>query len=308
MTHDDVLDDVLDGLRAAQKRLPSRLLYDRRGAELFEQICALDEYYPARTELALLGAHVAELADCLGPRVRVVEPGSGAGVKTRMLLGALAEPAGYVPIDISRDQLDATARALRDELSGLDVRPIHADFTAPLALPDLPAAARTLVFFPGSTLGNFEPADARAFLARLRELAGDGGALLLGTDSNHDASSLLPAYDDAAGVTAAFDRNVLAHVNATHDATFVPEQFAHRASWRAARACVEMQLVSERAQDVRVAGERIRFARGEAIVTERCYKHAPEALAGMLADAGWRVAEVAADACERIRLWLAFAS
>ncbi|HTR56530.1 MAG TPA: L-histidine N(alpha)-methyltransferase [Kofleriaceae bacterium] len=299
-------DDVLTGLRDAQKHLPCRLLYDERGAELFEQICALDEYYPSRTELALLAAHLPELGRLLGPRVRVIEPGSGAGVKTRMLLAVLDDPAGYVPIDISGAQLEANARALRAEFAGLDVQPIHGDFTAPLELPDTPAAARTLVFFPGSTLGNFEPAEARAFLVRLHALAGDHGALLLGTDSNQDASSLLRAYDDAAGVTAAFDLNVLAHVNRSYDATFALDEFAHRATWTAERTRVEMQLVSRREQDVRVAAETFRFTAGETIVTEHCYKHGPETLAAMLAVAGWRVAEVAIDARERIRLWLAF--
>jgi len=302
MSDDD--DDVLAGLRAARKHLPCRLLYDDRGSQLFEQICALDDYYPASTELELLATHLPAFARALGPRVRVVEPGSGAGVKTRMLLAQLAAPAGYVPIDINGEQLDANARALRRELPDCDVQPIHGDFTEPFALPAAPHADRTLVFFPGSTLGNFEPGDARAFLARLCDLAGPRGALLVGTDSNHEASSLLRAYDDSGGVTAAFDLNVLAHINRTHDATFELDAFAHRATWTAPR--VEMQLVSRREQDVRVADETFHFARGETIVTEHCYKHGPETIAAMLAVAGWRVAEVAIDARERIRLWLAF--
>jgi dimethylhistidine N-methyltransferase len=299
-------DDVLEGLRATQKHLPCRLLYDQRGAELFERICALDEYYPARTEIALLAAHLPAFAPLLGPRVRVIEPGSGAGVKTRMLLAMLDKPAGYVPIDISCEQLETNARALRQEFAGLVVHPVHGDFTVPLALPDVRATARTLVFFPGSTLGNFEPADAHAFLVRLHALAGVDGALLLGTDSNQDATSLARAYDDSDGVTAAFNKNVLAHVNRTHAATFALDDFVHRATWNASRSCVEMELVSRRLQNVRVANETFRFGRGEPIVTERCYKHGPDTLAAMLAAAGWRVAEVATDACKRIRLWLAF--
>jgi dimethylhistidine N-methyltransferase len=299
-------DDVLDGLRATPKHLPCRLLYDQRGAELFEQICSLDEYYPARTELALLASQLPSVALALGPRVRIVEPGSGAGVKTRMLLAALDEPAGYVPIDISAEQLETNARALRAEFPGLSVHPVHADFTTRFALPDVLGTSRTLVFFPGSTLGNFEPEDARAFLVRLHRVAGKGGALLLGTDSNQDATSLLRAYDDREGVTAAFNKNVLAHLNRSHDATFALDDFAHRALWNAPRSCVEMQLVSRRAQAVRVAAETFDFSRGEPIVTEHCYKHGADTLAAMLAGAGWRVAAVATDARERIRLWLAF--
>ena len=302
-------DDVLAGLRAPHKHLPCRLLYDQRGAELFEQICTLDDYYPTRTELALLAAHLPALSRTIGPRACVIEPGSGAGRKTRMLLAALDAPAGYVPIDISGEQLELTAHTLRAEWPGLDVQPVHADYLQPLVLPARPAGAeRTVVFFPGSTLGNFEPADALAFLARLHALAGPDGALLLGTDSNQDPDSLLRAYDDREGITAAFDLNVLAHLNRTHAATFELDRFVHRAYWNASRSRVEMHLVSRCAQEVRVAGEAFRFARGEAIVTEHCYKHRPEVLAAMLAHAGWRIGEIAVDAEGRIRIWLADAA
>jgi L-histidine Nalpha-methyltransferase len=299
-------DDVLDGLRVARKHLPCRLLYDAHGAELFERICTLEDYYPTRSELALLEAHLPAIATAVGPRARVLEPGSGAGVKTRMLLRALAAPVGYLPIDISREQLDDNARALRAEFPGLEVQPVCADYTGPLELP-APArpAARTLAFFPGSTIGNFEPDAARAFLARLRELAGPGGLLLLGADSNTDRDSLERAYDDREGVTAAFDRNVLAHVNRTHAATFDPDAFAHRAVWNAARSRIEMHLVSLRRQTVQVAGAPIHFDRGEPIVTEHCYKHPRPAVAALLAAAGWSVLRTNADPHARMHLWLA---
>src|SRR5262245_20739281 len=159
-------DDVIAGLRAPQKHLPCRLLYDARGAALFEQICTLDDYYPTRSELALLEAHLPAIAATVGPRARVIEPGSGAGIKTRMLLRTLEDPAGYVPIDISPEQREDTARALRAELPGLEVQPMFGDYTRPLALPPpVRPAARTLAFFPGSTIGNFEPDCAQAFLA-----------------------------------------------------------------------------------------------------------------------------------------------
>jgi L-histidine N-alpha-methyltransferase len=299
-------DDVIDGLRAPRKHLPCRLLYDARGAALFEQICTLEDYYPTRHELALLEAHLPAITAAVGPAARVIEPGSGAGTKTRMLLGALDRPVGYLPIDISREQLDDTARALGAEFPDLEVQPVCGDYTGPLELPPLArAAARTLAFFPGSTIGNFEPDAARAFLARLRDLAGPGGMLLLGADSNNDHDSLERAYDDREGVTAAFDRNVLAHVNRTHAATFDLGAFTHRAVWNAARSRIEMHLVSLRRQTVVVAGEPFQLERGEPIVTEHCYKHPRPVLAAMLAAAGWRVLRADADPLARMHLWLA---
>ena len=298
-------DDVLAGLRAPHKHLPCKLLYDARGAELFEQICALDEYYPYRSELALLERHLPAIAAAIGPAARVIEPGSGAGRKTRMLLAALDRPASYVPIDVSAEQLAATARDLGAALPGLEVLPIAADYIQPLELPPpAPGTGRTLVFFPGSTIGNFEPDDARRFLARLAELAGPGAAIVLGADSNHDADELLRAYDDAQGVTAAFDLNVLAHLNHSRAATFDLTAFLHRAVWDPARARVEMHLVSRRRQVVRVAGEVIRFERGEGIVTEHCCKHPPAVLASLLDSAGWKLRQVFADPHGRMRLWL----
>jgi len=299
-------DDVLGGLRASNKHLPCRLLYDARGADLFEQICQLDEYYPYRTELALLRGHLPAIAAAVGPEACVIEPGSGAGDKTRMLLAALDRPAAYIPIDVSGDQLAATAAQLVAEFPGLEVLPVCGDYLAPLELPRPSRhAGRTIVFFPGSTIGNFEPGDARAFLVRLATLAGEGAMLLLGADSTADPEVLLRAYDDGDGVTAAFDLNVLEHVNRTHSARFDLAAFMHRAVWDAARSRIEMHLVSRRNQVVEVAGELFRFERGEAIVTEHCYKHPPAVLASLLADAGWRGREVFADADGRMRLWLA---
>jgi L-histidine Nalpha-methyltransferase len=304
-----VVDDIVEGLRAWPKRLPCRLLYDAHGAELFERICTVAEYYPTRDELDLLSTHLPEIASVLGARGRVIEPGSGAGVKTRMLLTALESPAQYVPIDVSGEQLAATARDLRDAFPALDVRPLHGDYMQPLALPaSLPGTRFTLAFFPGSTLGNFEPGEAREFLTRLRTMTGDRGALLLGTDSNQDGDSLVAAYDDTEGVTAAFDLNVLAHVNRIRTATFEPSSFVHRAVWDAVHHRVEMQLVSARAQHVTVADERFELAAGEPIVTEHCYKHTPAVIAAMLAGAGWHVVSVYVGRNERMRLWLAVAA
>jgi L-histidine Nalpha-methyltransferase len=297
-------DEVLAGLRAPRKHLPCKLLYDARGAELFEQICTLDEYYPYRSELALLDEHLPAIAAAIGPAARVIEPGSGAGQKTRMLLRALDRPALYVPIDVSAEQLATTAHELHAAFADLEVAPIAADYTSAIELPIAPPGGRSLVFFPGSTIGNFEPDDARAFLARFAALAGPGASIVLGTDSNRDPDELLRAYDDAQGVTAAFDLNILAHLNRSHAATFDPGAFLHRSVWDPARSRIEMHLVSRRRQTVQVAGEAIRFERGEAIVTEHCYKHPPEVLAALLAGAGWRVRRVFADPRGRMRLWL----
>jgi len=295
-------DDVLCGLRAPRKTLPCRLLYDARGAELFERICTLDEYYLTRSEVALLAEQLPAFARTIGPGVRVIEPGSGEGIKTRMLLSALDAPAGYVPIDVSSEQLERTAESLRAEFPGLEVAPVCADYTTPFQLP---AHERSLVFFPGSTIGNFEPEAATNFLARFRGLAGPRGMLLLGADCNRDCDSLLRAYDDREGVTAEFDLNMLAHLNHSRGTDFDLDAFMHRAVWNAARSRVEMHLVSKRRQSVRLGDEVIHFERGEPIVTEHCYKHSASALATILADAGWEVARVACDSRERMHLWLA---
>src|SRR5262245_11527378 len=274
----DVLtgDDILARLRAPRKYLPCKLLYDARGAELFEQICTLDEYYLYRSELALLEQHLPEIAAAVGPAARVIEPGSGAGRKTRMLLTALEQPAVYIPIDVSAEQLATTARELRTAYHGLEVLPIAGDYTQRLVLPRARHAGRSLVFFPGSTIGNFEPEDAASFLARFALLAGAGASIVLGADSNDNPDELVRAYDDAQGVTAAFDLNVLAHVNRTHAATFDLGAFMHRAVWNAAHHRIEMHLVSRRRQIVEVRGEPIQLERGEPIITEYCYKHPPD--------------------------------
>ena len=298
-------DDILARLRAPRKYLPCKLLYDARGADLFEQICTLDEYYPYRSELALLEEHLPAIAAAVGPAARVIEPGSGAGRKTRMLLSALERPAVYIPIDVSAAQLTATARDLGAAFAGLEVLPIAGDYTQPLVLPPARHAGRSLVFFPGSTIGNFEPDDAARFLARFAMLAGSDASIVLGADSNDNPDELVRAYDDAQGVTAAFDLNVLAHLNHTHAATFDLGAFMHRAVWDAGHHRVEMHLVSRRRQVVEVRGERIQLERGEPIITEYCYKHPPATIAALLEGSGWRVRHAFPDPHDRMRLWLA---
>ena len=298
--------DVISGLRAPIKTLPVRLLYDARGAELFEQITAVKDYYLTRAELALLEATLPRIAERVGPNARVIEPGSGAGRKTRLLLRALAAPATYVPIDVAEDQLAGTATTLSHAFPGLEVLPVLGDYTNALAMPtSAKQFDQTLAFFPGSTIGNFEPSEAKAFLSRLGQMAGPGSMLLLGADGNAQRDELLRAYDDSEGVTAAFDLNVLEHLNSTHGASFDLDQFMHRAVWNAAKSRIEMHLVSKKAQTVTVWNEAVTFARGEPIVTEHCYKHSPAALEAMLRAAGWKVVETFVDPDQRMRLWLA---
>ncbi|HEY8508811.1 MAG TPA: L-histidine N(alpha)-methyltransferase, partial [Steroidobacteraceae bacterium] len=259
---------LLEGLRARPKRISSTFLYDARGSQLFDLICEQPEYYPTRTETAILEAHAESIARTVGPRARLVELGSGASVKTRILLDQLPDLAAYVPVDISRTHLlDAASRIARAYRS-LQVQPVCADFTLPFVLPKTRrAVARTVVFFPGSTIGNFDHDDAVELLASMREIAGPGGGAIVGIDLVKDVPTLIRAYDDAAGVTAAFNLNLLARLNREFGADFDLSGFAHDAVWNARERRIEMHLVSVREQVVQVAGERFGLAAGERIIT-----------------------------------------
>ncbi|MDB4885788.1 MAG: methyltransferase [Gemmatimonadetes bacterium] len=294
-----MLAEVLQGLQASQKTLPPKLFYDATGAELFERICLQPEYYPTRTELAILQAHASEIARLAGPRCALVEYGSGAGVKVRLLLDALEDPVAYVPIDISREQLARVARDLADDYPGVAIVPVAADYTTRISLPPLPAGARRLAFFPGSTIGNFHPTEAAAFLWRVRRTVGPAGALVLGVDRRKDARVLDAAYDDAAGVTAAFNRNILTRLNRELGATFDVERFAHRASFNEASSRVEMHLVSLAEQRVDVAGTTIRFGLGETIWTESSYKYDAQRLEELVSAAGFRIEREWTDDAQR---------
>ncbi len=298
-------DDVLDGLRARTKRLPVRLLYDTHGADLFERITGLDEYYPTRTELRLLDAHLPAIAQEVGVAARIVEPGSGASIKTKRLLRALDRPASYVGIDVAAEMLAHAEKMLRAEFRDLDVHTIAGDFTKPFKLP-MPRRpiGKTLVFFPGSTIGNFEPNAAVEFLGGLQRIAGRNARLLIGADGTRDREALLHAYDDHEGVTAAFNKNVLAHLNHTRGTTFDLDLFAHRAVWNEPKSRIEMHLVSQCDQEVDVGGERITFAKGEPIITEYSYKHTLHAMRALLMAAGWQVRAVYTGTEQPMRLWL----
>lgn len=282
--------DVIEGLGAERKWLSCKYLYDARGAELFEEICELEEYYPTRAEIEIMRRHARAMASRLGPRAALIEPGSGAGVKTRLLLEALEEPAAYVPIDISGEQLERTALQLSREFPQLSVWPVHADFAADVKLPEIDGKRR-VVYFPGSTIGNFEPEAAAKFLRHLGEMAGEGGALLIGVDLKNDRAVLEAAYNDGRGVTAEFNRNLLRRINRELGGDFEPRGFAHRAVYDAARGRVEMRLVSRGNQRAKVGGREFAFSAGEWILTESCYKFAPAEFEALLLRGGWQARE-----------------
>ncbi|PWG64837.1 L-histidine N(alpha)-methyltransferase [Spiribacter halobius] len=287
-TEDAFRRDVLEGLARSPKRIPSAWLYDQRGSELFEEITRLPEYYPTRTELAILDGNMEEIAEAIGPEALVVELGSGSSRKTGPLLAALSRPAGYVPVDISEEYLHEAARSLQGAFPELTVQPVVADFTADFGLPDgLPAHRRRAGFFPGSTLGNLDDEAAGALLARCRRLLGADGCLVLGLDLDKPASVLIPAYDDAAGVTAEFNRNLLRRINRELGGDFDPEAFRHEARYADDPPRVEMHLIAERPQTVTVAGERFRFEAGESLHTETSHKYTRDGFAALAAAGGW---------------------
>jgi dimethylhistidine N-methyltransferase len=290
------LEDALAGLGAAPKTLPCKYFYDAEGSKLFEQICELPEYYPTRTELSILRAHAGEMAACLGAGALLVEYGSGSSTKTRLLLDRLVRPAAYVPIDVSREHLHASALALRIDYPELEVLPLCADFTARVRLPRARRSPRRrAVYFPGSTIGNFEPAGAVALMAGVARLVGPRGGFLVGVDLRKEPRVLERAYDDAAGVTAAFNRNLLVRMNRELDADFDLGRFAHRAVWAPAAGRIEMHLVSEADQLVQVGGVPIRFARGETICTEHSHKYTLPGFASLARRAGLAVRRVWTD-------------
>jgi dimethylhistidine N-methyltransferase len=285
---------VLEGLRQRPKRISPVWFYDERGSCLFDEICELREYYLTRVELGILNRFLPEIAARLGPELCVIEPGSGSGTKTRMLLEALPRPAAYVPVDVACEHLDAAAARLRLAHPRLHVHPICADFTAPFTIPEGPAFDNRLIYFPGSTIGNFDRHETVSLLGNLRQIA-RGGSMLIGVDMVKDPSVLLAAYDDASGVTAAFNRNALVHLNRRLGTDFDPAAFAHRAVWNAVESRIEMHLVSRRRQLVRVGDEFVSLTRGEAIVSEYSHKYTLAGFAAQARAAGWSVWQIWTD-------------
>jgi len=294
--------EVLQGLAADQRTLPPKLFYDERGAGLFEAICQQPEYYLTRTELEILSRRAGEIGALAGPDAMLIEYGSGAGRKVRTLLDAMVRPGGYVPVDISQKQLVDVAAALRRDYPTLPVRPLCADYTRPFAVPDM-GRGRRIAFFPGSSIGNFHPAEAIAFLTRVRHTVGEHGALVLGVDRRKNREVLDAAYNDAAGVTADFNRNILRRLNRDLDATFDEERFAHRAFYNAAAGRIEMHLVATESHEVSVAGRRVFFEAGETIWTESSYKYGRNDLEALVRAAGFEISRLWSD--RRKRFWVA---
>lgn len=321
---DNLLHDAIKGLQQTPRQLPCKYFYDRKGAELFEQICELPEYYPTRTELSIMQDHADEMADLIGTHARIVEYGSGEGLKTRLLLDALVpamSPAAYIPIDISKQQLQTVAAQLKQTYPELPILPLCADYTTAFDLPEpvsatgaadetinneatnevtnqatQPAYAKTVVYFPGSTIGNFPPEQAGAFLRNMLHSIGTDkpAGLLIGVDLKKTSKILEAAYNDQAGVTAAFNLNLLTRLNNECGANFVVEDFAHKALFNQASGAVEMHLVSKSQQTVQLNGNQFEFTAGDSIHTENSFKYTLDEFAALAASAGW----------QRQQLWL----
>ncbi|KZE17789.1 MULTISPECIES: L-histidine N(alpha)-methyltransferase [Sphingomonas] len=278
--------DVLAGLSLSQKAIPARWFYDRKGSELFEDITALPEYYPTRAETAILKTICPELVGAVGDGVAVVEFGSGSSVKTPILLNCI-EPAAYVPIDISGDFLRSSAATLSGQFPGLPVLPVEADFMHPVPLPDAVADMPKLGFFPGSTIGNMEPLAAGTLLRAMRDWLGEGAMLLIGIDRVKDEDTLVAAYDDAAGVTAAFNLNLLDRINRELAGTVPVDAFAHEARWNDDAARIEMHLRATRDVGFTVDGRSFAMRAGETIHTENSHKYGDRDARLLLRSGGW---------------------
>jgi dimethylhistidine N-methyltransferase len=279
-------DDVLDGLSQHPKRLSPKYFYDAAGSELFEQITLLPEYYPTRTELSILRDRGGAISAILPKGAALVEFGAGATTKVRLLLNQCALGA-YVPVDISGDFLKAQADALRQDLPDLAIHPVAADFTAPFALPEAVTGMPKVGFFPGSTLGNFEPHEACSFLRSAREILGHAAQMVIGVDLEKDERVLYDAYNDKAGVTARFNLNVLHRINRELGGNFDLSAFTHRAIYNRDRHRIEMHLIGRRAQTVRVLGRSFSFRAGESIHTESSYKYSLERFTALARGSGW---------------------
>jgi dimethylhistidine N-methyltransferase len=293
--------DVIAGLTARPKRLPPKYFYDEAGAQLFEEITALPEYYPTRCELAILRERAGEIARFFPPGAALVEFGSGSSRKVRILLAAAPTIAAYVPVDISSQMLLQEAHELGRDHPDLAVLPVAADFTQPFTLPAAVAERPRTGFFPGSTIGNFEPHEACGFLRHAGRMLGPGSHLIIGVDLVKEASLLHAAYNDAAGVTARFNLNLLTRINRELDGDFELAAFSHKAFYNSVRQRIEMHLVSKHRQRVRVAGRAIEFRAGESIHTENSYKYTLEAFAALARGSGWTPVAAWTDAPGRLR-------
>jgi dimethylhistidine N-methyltransferase len=283
-----LLSDVITGLSSEPRALACKYFYDERGSALFQKICELPEYYITRTEIDILDRHRAEIASQLGPDVELIGLGTGAGTKTRILIEALEKPAAYIPVDISEKQLRKSTALFRRVFRSLEILPVCADYLQPVVIPSpRHKAARNVVYFPGSTIGNFEPGEALEFLRRIAKVSGRGGGLLIGVDLQKDQNVIEAAYNDSAGVTAEFNLNLLAHINRETGANFDLSRWQHRAVYNSKAGRIEMYLISTIDQTVRIQDRQFRFRAGEKILTEHSYKHTPEGFIALARQAGF---------------------
>ena len=292
----EILAVARHGLALKPKRLPSWLFYDERGSALFEQICEQPEYYLTRCEVALMSEHAGSMADSLGTEVRLVEYGSGSGLKTRLLLGHLDRPVCYVPVEISPEPLRESVQRLAAEFPHVPLQPLCADFTRPLRLPIPPRAPRrTVLYFPGSTIGNFEAREAAQLLRKMRNEMGDAGGILIGVDLKKDPALIEAAYNDRAGVTARFTLNMLARLNREIGSDFDLEAFSHRARYNSMAGRIETQLVSRHEQQVEIGHRKVSFRTDEAIQVEYSCKYSLDEFAALADKAGLAVMRVWTD-------------
>ncbi|HEY5624072.1 MAG TPA: L-histidine N(alpha)-methyltransferase [Gammaproteobacteria bacterium] len=289
--------EIIDGLKADNKSISPKYFYDQRGSELFNDICKLPEYYLTRTEARIMAENYRDIAARIGPRAAVIEFGAGSNAKAKRLLSHLESPVAYVPVEISGEYLSEQAEDLQQDLPGLSIKPVVADFTKPFDLPPHPVTPeRNLIFFPGSTIGNFTRDDALNLLRVMLAEAKPGGALLIGVDLIKNPGTIAAAYNDSQGVTAEFNRNALRHINEGLGATFQPELFRHEAVYDKQFDRVEMRLISVKPHTVDIAGEEIDFDGGEHIVTEYSHKYSVDGFAALAESAGWMHETVWRDA------------
>ncbi len=288
--------EIVEGLSAAQKQISPKYFYDERGSRLFDEITRLPEYYLTDSEIAIMREHVDEMAALVGKQASLIEFGSGSSLKTRILLEHLSELAAYVPVDISEEHLYASAAKIRGEFPHIDVRPVVADFTQPFRLPQPTVMPiRNVVYFPGSTIGNFEHDEAMDLLRVMHHEAGDGGALLIGVDLQKNPGVIEDAYNDAAGVTAKFNLNMLRHLNRDYGANFDVGEFEHRARYDSEAGRVVIELVSQSDQTFEIGEQTFEIADGETILTEYSHKYTLDGFERMANEAGFDVAKVWTD-------------
>lgn len=292
----DLRTEVLEGLGSSPKRLPPKFFYDETGSELFDEITRLEEYYPTRTEVSILETYAKEITRDWDGDVALIELGSGSSYKVRILLDAYGGPLTYMPIDISKEYLRSAAEAINSDYPDVDVVPVCSDYTVHLEIPHWESFARRVLFFPGSTIGNFEPEEARQFLTYIGSRNTQGDRMLIGVDLHKSEEILNAAYDDSKGVTAQFNLNILNRINRELGANFDLDAFEHRAFYRSEKHRVEMHLVSRRAQTVRIDSTEIELAQGETIHTENSYKYSEETFRQLLSGTGFRIARSWYDA------------